>query len=92
MELYHAGFKLSADLEATRAMFVDAGFNEVKMWFQPANWHFRSGDDLVVKYLSVKGGPCKDPAVVEEAVRIYDEKYRDEMNIMETLIILAFKD
>ena len=45
-----------------------------------------------MNYLSTKGGPCKDPEVVKEAVRLYDESYRDEMRIMETLIILAYKD
>jgi hypothetical protein len=32
-------------------MFIDAGFAEVKMWFQPANFLYRDGAEYVEQFL-----------------------------------------
>ena len=40
-------FAYGTDKEATKKQFLDAGFNEVKMWYQPANWLYRDGTEFV---------------------------------------------
>ena len=36
---------LSADQPALKQMFVEAGFSDVRMWFQAGNWFFKDGAD-----------------------------------------------
>jgi len=86
-------FAVSADKEGLKQKFLDAGFNEVKMWYQPANWLYRDGKELTENFLPGVAGPMvKDAEVMGECARLFDSKYRQGNNTFELLIIMAYKD
>ena len=51
LTLPNNNFWLGNDLEKTKARFMNAGFKEVKMWYQPANWLYRDGTEFVNGFL-----------------------------------------
>jgi len=72
---------------------LDAGFNEVKMWFQAGNWLYRNGKELVEKFLPGNNEAySKEKEVCDEIERIFDQKYKETNNTFEILIIIAYKD
>ena len=74
-------------------MFLAAGFNEVKMWYQPANWHYRNGEEYVKEFLEDINPIVKEDAEVRaECIRLFDEQCKDELKTFEVLVILAYKD
>ena len=89
----NSAFAVGADKEGTKQKFLDAGFNEVKMWYQASNWLYRDGKELIENFMpTVAGQYAKNPEVMTEVCRLYDTKYRESNNTFEVLIILAYKD
>ena len=74
-------------------MFLSAGFNEVKMWFQPSHILFKDGAEFAETYLSFRDKPAYDDLEVRnEVIRLFDTKHKETLDTLEVLIILAYKD
>jgi len=86
-------YKLGNDKEGTKAMFLEAGFNEVKMWYQPVNWMYRDGEEYVKAFHDEVNPIVKeDMAVRNECIRLFNENCKDSVRTFEVLVILAYKD
>lgn len=68
-------FALSADLDALRQMFVDAGFkaDDVRIWYQPGNWWYRDGEDYWNNMGSRMPEHMRDDAIKNEMIRLFNE-------------------
>ena len=84
-------FMFSVDKDSVRQKFLDAGFNEVKMWYQAANWLFRDGKEFTEQFIT-RSSLEQDTEVMGECRRLFDTKYRQGNNTFELLVIMAYKD
>lgn len=75
-------------------MFKDAGFAEVKHWYQPNNHLLRNGEELFESPVT-RSLREQEPAIQQAAKKIYNElsgSGTTDLKTMEVMIILAFKD
>ena len=75
-------------------IFREAGFSQVKRWYQPQNHVFRCGSDLLSDPLTANLSSL-DGEVREAVKATYDELSGAEspdLRTFEAMVILAFKD
>ena len=83
----------SADTQKTKELFLKSGYNEVKLWFQAANWLYRDGKEYVEKFMAGYSPQYMgDKEIVDQVIRLFDTKYKEKMNTFELLVIVAYKD
>lgn len=72
-------------------MFEEAGFTDVRMWFQMGNWFYKDGADYWDCMQHRVPMAQRDEALKAEMIRLFDEAV-PEMRVFEKLFILASKD
>ena len=72
-------------------MCTDAGFEDIRLWYQPCNWYFKDGDDYWENFKQRVPENVRDDALKAEAVRLFDEAL-SEMRVFEKLVILVHKN
>ena len=87
-------FDASRDIKDFEAFFKQTGFSQVKYWYQPMNFNFRSGADYMANSPMRHGFP-EDKDVRTEMERLYDElsgKDSSDLRTFENMVILVYKD
>lgn len=70
----------------------EAGFAQVKYWYQPMHLHYRDGEEFVNNFVSVSG---EKGEIRAEIIRLFDElagSKTHNLNTFEAMIIVAYKD
>lgn len=73
-------------------VFREAGFNQVKHWFQMQNFRIRNGDEYLQFFPQFKN---LGQEVRDEIKSVYDEisgANTTDLKVFEAMIILAYKD
>ena len=82
------------EIKEHEAVFKGVGFSQIKYWYQPQNFPYRSGKEFLENAVN-KHSFTNDPEVRAEMERIYDEQSglnTSDMRTWEVMVILAFKD
>ena len=87
-------FNVGRDIEQFLTHFQEAGFNQVKRWYQPQNHAYRTGEEFF--NLSQNPAVHNQPEEMKNATKTaYDNisgANTPDLKVFEVMIILAFKD
>lgn len=87
-----SNFEFAENIEEHCQKMKQAGFSQVKYWYQPMNLQYRDGEDYVSNFGMVKGETGEMRA---EIVRLYDELSgagTHDLKTFEIMNIVAYKD
>jgi len=87
-------FNVGRDIDQFLTHFEEAGFSQVKRWYQPQNHAYRSGEEFLNFHLASSNQNMADE--MKNAVKTaYDNisgANTPDLKVFEAMIILAFKD
>ena len=87
-----SNFEFGANIDQFVGVFREAGFAQVKHWFQMQNFRIRNGDEYLAFFPNLRN---LDEQLRNEIKAVYDELSgagTTDLKVFEAMIILAYKD
>ena len=91
----HSNFDAGRDMDSRFLdVFREAGFNQVKRWYQAQNHVFRTGEEFMGAPINNRLSSL-EPDVKEALKSTYDDlsgANTEDLRVFEVMIVMAFKD